>query len=159
MYAAARVESERPPRARRSPKHSEREREPRGSSDSPAAPTIRKVRSEHGTRVARSITCSACGAKDTIHFAPKDPKRALCRRCAADLLGAVDPDTNVSTPKPYTCAQCGRTGTTDRPIADPREFLCPDCFRGIETKQGNKAKTGTAVSKGVLRVRRTKPET
>ena len=56
--------------------------------EAPRAGTIRKVRSEHGTRVARSIQCSACGERDTIHFAPKDPSRVLCRRCAADKLGA-----------------------------------------------------------------------
>ncbi|MCK6546123.1 hypothetical protein L6R52_09660, partial [Myxococcota bacterium] len=137
---------------------------PRFSRDRDAAPIepaipkpIRKVRSEHGTRVARSITCSSCGQRDTIHFAPKDPKRALCRRCAADQLGALDPDTNVLSERPFVCAECGRQGVTTKVLAPGADFVCNDCLRGIASKQEDKTKTATRLSKKVLRVRRPDP--
>lgn len=115
----------------------------------------RKVRSEHGTRVARSIVCSACKAKDTIHFAPKDPKRALCRKCAVDLLGVEDPDTRLGSNVPYVCAQCGRKGTTqDKRKVDSGEYVCNDCKRGIESLQENKTNAASRVSKKVVRVRK-----
>jgi CxxC-x17-CxxC domain-containing protein len=115
----------------------------------------RKVRSEHGTRVARQIVCSSCGAKDTIHFAPKDPKRVLCRKCAADLLGIEDPDTRVGSNVSFKCAQCGRAGTTqDKRKAESGDYVCNDCMRGIESRQENKTKTAVRLSKKVVRVRK-----
>lgn len=115
----------------------------------------RKVRSEHGTRVARSIVCSRCQAKDTIHFAPKDSKRALCRKCAADLLGVEDPDTHVGTAVAFTCAQCGRKGTTqNKARAESGDYVCNDCLRGIESQQENKTKSAVRLSKKVVRVRK-----
>ena len=120
----------------------------------PDRKVVRKVRSEHGTRVARSIVCSQCGAKDTIHFSPKDPKRALCRKCAADLLGVEDPDTRVGSQVTFVCAQCGRTGTTqDKLRAKEPGYLCVDCLRGIESNQEHKTKRAARVSKKVVRVR------
>jgi ribosomal protein L34E len=122
----------------------------------PKEPRVaRKVRNDHGTRVLRSIICAACNAKDTIHFAPKDPKRALCRKCAADLLGVEDPDTKVGSDFPFKCAQCGRKGITkDRAKAESGDYLCADCIRGIESNQENKTKSAVRLSKKVVRVRK-----
>jgi hypothetical protein len=54
--------------------------------------SIQKVRTPHGTRVARRITCTVCGAGDTIDFAPRDPSEVLCRKCAFAKRGVIDPD-------------------------------------------------------------------
>ena len=118
------------------------------------AKTVQKVRSEHGTRVARAITCSSCGERDTVHFAPRDPKRVLCRKCAADLLGVDDPDTEVGSLHPFVCAQCRRSGMTAHRLTGKKPFLCKDCLLGIETRQENKTKAATRLSKKVVRVRR-----
>jgi hypothetical protein len=120
---------------------------------------VRKVRTEHGTRVARAIVCASCGARDTIHFAPKDPAKVLCRRCAADLLGVDDPDTEVGSLHPFTCASCGREGMTRvRMEAGGRDFLCKDCLLGIESKQKTRATRATRLSNRVLRVRKSPPK-
>jgi CxxC-x17-CxxC domain-containing protein len=124
----------------------------------PAPKPVRKVRTEHGTRVARAVVCSACGKRDTIHFAPKDPAKVLCRRCAADLLGVGDPDTEVGSLHPFTCASCGRSGMTQKRIPVAQEFLCKDCLLGIESKQGTRTREATRLSSRVLRVRRSRKD-
>jgi hypothetical protein len=129
-----------------------------GEGERPGRPSVRKVRSEHGTRVARSIKCSACGAKDTIHFAPRNPAHVLCRKCAADLLGVEDPDTNVHALHPFVCASCGRSGMTQARIDPDRDFICKDCLAGIESRQEHKTKSATRVSNKLLRVRRRRRE-
>jgi hypothetical protein len=113
----------------------------------------RKIRSEHGTRVARSIVCRNCGAKDTIHFAPKEPARALCRQCAAELLGIDDPESNIFAKRKLTCIECQRIVETTWDEAET--FRCKDCYLGIYTKQGDKTKGADRVKKGVLRKKRT----
>ena len=107
----------------------------------------RKIRSEHGTRVARTIVCRNCGASDTLHFAPKDPARALCRKCAAEMLGIEDEDASIVAQRKLTCIQCGKLEETR--IEHAESFLCHDCFRGIYTKQGDKTKGAERVKKGV----------
>jgi hypothetical protein len=57
-------------------------REPVVDDRPPVLRSIQKVRTPHGTRVARRITCTVCGAGDTIDFAPRDPSEVLCRKCA-----------------------------------------------------------------------------
>ena len=114
----------------------------------------RKIRSEHGTRVARSIVCRSCGATDTIHFAPKDPERALCRKCAAQLLGIADADASIYPKRKLTCAECGKHEETRWGEDDPADFRCKDCLAGIFTKHGDKTKGAAKVKKGVLRKRR-----
>jgi hypothetical protein len=107
--------------------------------------------------VARTIICSSCGARDTIHFAPRH-KKVLCRRCAADLLGVDDPDTDVRSPKPFVCAACGRAGMTQARIRPGKEFVCSDCLHGIESQQDRKTKAATRLSSRVLRVRKRSKE-
>jgi DNA-directed RNA polymerase subunit RPC12/RpoP len=121
----------------------------------PKPKVAKKERNEHGTQVARAITCASCGAKDTIRFAPKDPKRALCRKCAVNQLGVQDPDSKLGDKISYTCAQCKRTLLTDDPnAAKYTDYVCNDCMRGIESKQENKTKDAARISKKVLRVRK-----
>lgn len=115
---------------------------------------VRSVRTVHGTRVARSIVCSSCGTRDTIHFAPKDPAKVLCRRCAADLLGVQDPYRSVGSSLAFVCPACGRPASTSARPKEGEVLLCKDCSSGIESKQENKAKQATRLSGRVLRVRR-----
>lgn len=135
MYAAAVVN--RPP-----PKHN----------DAPQA--VRKVRSPHGTRVARSITCNRCGKSDTVAFAPRDASRALCRKCAAETLGIEDREAGIRVERTLTCTDCGKEELTTFTGEDP--FLCRDCAQGIWTKQGDRSKSAERLGKKgrVLRVRR-----
>jgi CxxC-x17-CxxC domain-containing protein len=112
---------------------------------------VKKVRSKHGTRVARSITCRSCGAKDTIHFAPKDPKDVLCRKCAAEKIGVADADANIYPEARLACIECGEIESTR--WDEPETFVCEDCRAGIFTKQGDKSKQAERVSKKVLRKR------
>src|SRR5687767_10999569 len=112
----------------------------------------RKIRSEHGTRVARSIVCRNCGAKDRIDFAPKDPERALCRRCAAELIGVEDPEASIVAKRKLTCIECRKIEETT--WDEEETFRCKDCLRGIHTQQGDKAKRADRVKKGVLRKKR-----
>ena len=113
----------------------------------------RKIRSEHGTRVARQIVCRSCGATDTIHFAPKDPARALCRKCAAEFLGIEDEDASILATRKLTCIECGKV--QDTKWDEPESFRCKDCLAGIYTKQGDKTKGAERVSKKVIRKKRT----
>ncbi|MEQ9499095.1 MAG: hypothetical protein RIT81_19595 [Deltaproteobacteria bacterium] len=128
-----------------------------GPRDEDAPPEVKKVRTPHGTRVARAIVCSACGAKDTVHFTPREVERALCRRCAAELLGVVDRDANIRPEKAMTCTDCGRVEMAFWRGDDP--FLCRDCRQGIYSNQQTRTKKADRVAGGkVLRVRRRAPE-
>lgn len=115
---------------------------------------VRKVRSPHGTRVARSIVCAKCGKSDTVHFAPRDAARALCRRCAADLLGIEDEDAGIRKERVLTCTECGKEERTS--YAKDAPFLCKDCARGIWSKQQDRTKSAERLDgkRRVLRVRR-----
>ncbi len=115
---------------------------------------VRKVRSKHGTRVARAITCARCGERDTVAFAPRDPDRALCRRCAADQLGIEDVEAGIVVERDLTCTECGKEERTSYAKEEP--FLCKDCARGIWTKQQDRSKSAERLGKRgrVLRVRR-----
>ena len=113
---------------------------------------MRKVRTDHGTRVARSIACVACGEKDTISFAPRDASRALCRRCAAEHLGVTDPEAGIRGDRPLTCTSCGREQETA--WREPETFQCRDCVMGIETQQQDRSKRAHRTSQGVLRIRK-----
>lgn len=123
------------------------------------ARVIRKVRNDHGTRVARRIVCTNCGQSDTIDFAPKDPANVLCRKCAFDRFGAIDPDDRSVRTRSVTCAQCSRSFEA---VIDPRNIdapVCPDCLAGIETKQQDRARSATRLSARVVRSRRAPAKT
>lgn len=120
-----------------------------------APKTVRRVRTEHGTRVARAIVCSACGAEDRVHFAPRDAAQALCRKCAAQLLGVVDEASNTRPERTLTCSECGKEELTTW-NRDDAPFQCKDCVQGIWTKQQDRSKGAERLGEGgrVLRVRR-----
>lgn len=115
---------------------------------------VRKVRTDFGTRVARAILCSACGKDDTVHFAPRTPAAALCRRCAADILGIPDEDAGIRIERELTCVDCGKQEKTSFDKEGP--YQCKDCFMGIWTKQKDRTKSAERLGKKgrVLRVRR-----
>lgn len=58
-----------------------------------------KVRTHHGTRVARTVRCVRCGAEDTLHFIPRHEARALCRKCAAETMAVPDRDAGIFPPE------------------------------------------------------------
>ncbi len=123
---------------------------------------IQKVRTPHGTRVARRITCTSCGANDTIDFAPKDPAEVLCRKCAFEKRGVVDPDDAEVRTRRVQCTMCQRWYER---VVDPQRpnndvsAVCTDCKNGVETKQQERSKVATRVSAKVVRARRTTPAT
>lgn len=120
-------------------------------------PEVKKVRTEHGTRVARAIVCTECGAKDTVHFAPRDESRVLCRKCAAQLLGVSDRDAGIRPEREHECCECGRREVAAWRGEDP--FVCSDCRCGILSHQQNRTKKAERVGEGrVLRVRRSAPK-
>ena len=129
-----------------------------------AAPTVnrssddrqtRKVKNEHGTRVARAITCARCGAKDTVHFAPRRADRTLCRKCAAEVLGVSDEDAGIRPERVLVCIECSKEERTTF-TGEEDAFKCRDCARGIWSQQKDRGKSAERVdSTGrVLRVRR-----
>ena len=125
-------------------------------SEGPKLTRARKVRSEFGTRVARKVTCSACGAEDTIHFAPKDDERALCRRCAADRLGVIDVEANIGPERRERCDRCGLFVVRVCTFEDPLD--CKEHARALSLRQKDRARSAERSANGVLRVRRAKPE-
>ena len=120
----------------------------------PSPKDVRKVRNEHGTRVARAIVCTKCGAEDTVHFAPRNANRAYCRRCAADILGVSDEDAGIRPEAVLVCSECGRREQTSYDGDDP--FKCRDCSQGIWSMQKDRGKTAERLGKKgrVLRIRR-----
>lgn len=124
----------------------------RKSDEQPKA--MRKVRTAHGTRVARAIVCSACGKDDTVPFSPRKSTQVLCRRCAAEYLGVPDEESGIRIERVLTCTECGKEERTSYVGDDP--FQCKDCLLGIWTKQQDRTKSAERLgTKGrVLRVRR-----
>lgn len=112
----------------------------------------RKVRSPFGTQVARKVTCSACGAEDTIHFAPRPGQDPLCRRCAADVLGVVDAEANIRPEHRERCERCDLFVARVCDFEDPLE--CPEHARALAMKQGHRSREATRTANGTLRVRR-----
>lgn len=115
--------------------------------------SARKVRSPHGTQVARQITCSSCGVTDTIHFSPRPNQQVLCRKCAAEQLGVVDQEANITGKKQEKCGRCGLFLNRICKHDDPLD--CTEYSRALAMRQGNRAKTAIRASDGVVRVRRT----
>src|SRR5689334_11496533 len=134
-----------PPMADRIPRKSPRRRAPERPSERGPAPTgargheqrsangpraqrnVVKVRSPHGTRVAMRIVCSGCGNADTIDFAPRDPKVVLCRRCAFERYGALDPDDSATRTKREKCSECGNGFDLVHSLKQAPPYVCGDC--------------------------------
>ncbi len=129
-------------------------RDPSDNRKTPESKAMRKVRTPHGTRVARAVVCSYCGKEDTVPFAPRKSTQTLCRQCAADLLGVPDEESGIRLERDLTCTECGKEERTSYTGEDP--FQCKDCMLGIWTKQQDRTKTAERLGKKgrVLRVRR-----
>ena len=70
---------------------------------------VKDVRSPHGTRVMKTITCSRCGKQDTIAFVPKKGEQpVLCRDCAEETLGVTDENARRTEDKIEVCESCGK---------------------------------------------------
>ena len=117
---------------------------------------IRKVRSPFGTRVARKITCSSCGAQDTIHFSPKPGQKPLCRQCAAQQFGVVDHSSSIGPQEQTKCERCGLYLPKICTFEDPLD--CPEHARALALRQSHRASSGTRSSKNVVRIRRNPKE-
>lgn len=69
---------------------------------------IRSVRTPHGTRVMRSITCSRCGKTDVLSFVPKDNRAMFCKDCAALDLEVLEESPIKKNDKLIRCMDCGQ---------------------------------------------------
>ena len=95
-------------------------------------------KNEHGTRVARRVTCSRCGTSDHIPYVPRDATRALCRSCAAEVLKIYERGTKIRMPTRTTpCNLCGTPFELPIVVEDDGDPLCPNCLRGFTTWQGS----------------------
>jgi len=115
---------------------------------------VRKIRSPHGTRVSRRITCAACGAEDRVDFAPRDPAFILCRKCAFERLGVRDGDESALRSVEYRCAECAIVFRLDKDLEDPSAALCENCLRGIAIPRSHRLRTARRTSKRVVRIDR-----
>ena len=100
------------------------------------------ARNEHGTRVARRVTCTRCGNVDHVAYAPKDSTKALCRTCAMQVLETYESGVKVRMPtRRTTCNLCGVP--FDLPVAaeDDGDPLCKNCLLGFTTWQGSVDRT------------------
>ncbi len=115
--------------------------------------TVREVKTKHGTRVSRRITCVRCKADDREAFIPRNAAQMLCRKCAASELDIADPAAGIRPEKEATCDECGRVEMTTFLDVDP--YLCRDCHRGIYSNQDDRNKRAEpAGGRTILRVRR-----
>jgi hypothetical protein len=95
-------------------------------------------RNEHGTRIARRVTCMRCGTHDHVPFVPKDPAMALCRNCAAEVLKTYEAGVKVRMPTRMTkCNLCGTPFALPITAEDDGDPLCPSCLKGFTSWQGS----------------------
>lgn len=124
---------------RRGPPHGRDARDARSTHDGDEGPKfVGGPRNEHGTRVARRVTCARCGTADHVPYVPKDPTKALCRTCAADVLKTYEAGVRVRVQTRKTmCNLCG--APFDLPVSaeDDGDPLCPSCLRGFTSWQGS----------------------
>lgn len=109
------------------------------SSSSPDGPKyVGGPRNEHGTRIARRVTCARCGTSDHVPYVPKDPARALCRTCAAEVLKTYEAGVKVRMPtRTVACNLCGTPFQLPITAEDDGDPLCPSCLKGFTTWQGS----------------------
>ncbi len=147
-----------PPEAPAEPRPARRSPRPI-SVESASAPRslrpVQKVRTKHGTRVAVRVTCTACGASDTVSFAPRDSDTVLCRKCAFERYGAVDDDEPSMALRPQPCASCHRTFELRFDPTGQSQPVCADCRAGIQFREPERTKNAVRLSSGVIRARRT----
>ncbi|MBI5494898.1 MAG: hypothetical protein HY904_07700 [Deltaproteobacteria bacterium] len=116
------------------------------------------ARTEHGTRVARAVTCVRCGKQDHVAFKPRDPDKVMCKACTLEVTGR-DEHGDLREPGvvDITCQNCGRTDRIPRARAkkllapdNPEPILCSDCDHGILSVQGDRTRTGERRRSGVI---------
>ncbi|HEY4221787.1 MAG TPA: hypothetical protein VGO62_10595 [Myxococcota bacterium] len=95
-------------------------------------------RNEHGTRVARRVTCSRCGSTDHIPYVPKDTSKALCRNCAVEVLQMHEAGVKVRMPtRDAVCNLCGTPFQMPIAVEDDGDPLCLSCLQGFTSWQGS----------------------
>lgn len=95
-------------------------------------------RNEHGTRIARRVTCARCGTADHVPYVPKDPGKALCRTCAVEVLKTYEAGVKVRMPTRSTkCNLCGTPFELPVSAEDDGDPLCPSCLKGFTSWQGS----------------------
>jgi hypothetical protein len=95
-------------------------------------------RNEHGTRIARRIDCSRCGAVDHVPFVPQDPSRALCRACAGVVMKMYEEGVKIRMPtKQCACNLCGVPFELPITAVDDGDPLCQMCLQGFTAWQGS----------------------
>ncbi len=88
--------------------------------------------------MARRVTCARCGTADHVPYVPKDPTKALCRNCAAEVLKTFEQGTKVRMPtRPAVCNLCGTPFALPITAEDDGDPLCPSCLRGFTAWQGS----------------------
>ena len=98
-------------------------------------------RNEHGTRIARRVTCTKCGTSDHVPYVPKNPANALCRNCAAEVLKTFEAGTKAPMElKAAVCSLCGTPFQLPSTVVFEKDQLplCRSCLRGFATWQGSK---------------------
>jgi formylmethanofuran dehydrogenase subunit E len=96
------------------------------------------ARNEHGTRVARRVTCSRCQAVDHVAYSPRDPTRALCRSCAKEVLEIYEQGMRVRVAtRPTKCNLCGAPFNIPLSAEDDGDPLCKSCLQGFTSWQGS----------------------
>ncbi|MCC7074718.1 MAG: hypothetical protein IT383_25640 [Deltaproteobacteria bacterium] len=132
-----------PPRAKARPARADGRRgrdggrKPAQTNDADAPVFIGGPKNEFGTRVARRITCSRCGAVDHVPHAPRKLERALCRACAVEVLKTYEVGTRMPVQtRPAVCSLCKKPFALPVKVELTDEILCPDCLRGFATWTG-----------------------
>lgn len=121
------------------------------------------ARTEHGTRVARAVTCVRCGKEDYLAFKPKEAEKVMCRDCTLEVAGMDEHgDIKLAATLEITCQSCGKKAKLPRRKAEklmdpenPEPILCGDCEAGIVTNRDNKVVTGERRKSGVILKRKT----
>jgi formylmethanofuran dehydrogenase subunit E len=95
-------------------------------------------RNEHGTRVAKRVTCSRCGLVDHVPYVPRDMGKVLCRKCAIEILDTYEKGQRAKVPMRATkCNLCGQPFELPAAVEDDGDPLCKSCLMGFTAWQGS----------------------
>ena len=127
-------------------------------------------RKQHGTRVMLPITCSECGAKDTLDYVPKGAALddVLCRECASDQFGTDSDWARVQRAKQredknreyaFDCDTCGRTDYLPFEPHPERTYECNLCRLDHDTPSKERIANRKKAAGGVFIRRRSQDTT
>ena len=117
-------------------------------------------RKKHGTRVMLPITCTKCGAVDTLDYMPKGTQldEVLCRDCANEVFKDRTDWQKVTAEKkkesrpeyPFDCDECGRRDYLPFEPHPDRLYYCNLCrfdheMPSKDRLQGREAASGKGV--------------